>query len=572
MSFDGIFTHAMVNELAPLLVGGRISRINQPYPNELILVIRANRHNYPLLLSAHPTYARLQVTEIPYVNPAKPTKFTMTLRKYLDGALLKQLSQKENDRVVHLTFTSRNELGDLQNISLIIEMMGRHSNLILLQQDTGRILDTVRHVSSDQNRYRLLMPGATYIEPPKQDNVNPFKFDAGDYLKGLPQTADVFKLAKKLQQDFQGLGFDSSVELATRLAQQSNPLTTWQDFFTAIDQTPKPTVTRLNERQQMQFSAIDYQSEKGQKKNYSGLSHMLDQFYRDKVELDRVHQQGSQLIHFVQNELKKDRKKLKKLTQTLKNSEKANDYRIKGEILTTYLNRVERGMTSIELPNYYADERPLKINLSNQISPSQNAQKYFTKYQKLKNAVHYVNDQMTETQQEVDYLSGILAQIEIAAPKDLTDIQEELFQQGYLHRKQQKNKKIKRPKLSKPDQFYASAGTSILVGKNNLQNDRLTLKTARKTDIWLHAKNVPGSHVIIAQSYPSEKTLAEAANLAAYFSKSRLSATVPVDYVQVKRVHKPNGAKPGFVIYEGQHTLFVTPDEALVEKLSKQPN
>ncbi|MBW4802541.1 NFACT RNA binding domain-containing protein [Loigolactobacillus coryniformis] len=568
MSFDGVFTHTMVNELSPLLTGARLSRISQPYPNELIITVRANRHNYPLLLSAHPSYARLQITEIPFVNPEKPTNFTMTLRKYLDGAILKSIKQIDNDRVVHLTFTARNEIGDQESLVLIIEMMGRHSNIVLVNQADQRIIDTIRHVAHDQNRYRLLLPGATYIAPPQQNEADPFTATEPLY-RTMPATPDIFAQAKALQQTYQGFGFDTALELATRLAQATDQDQAWHDFFQTLDQAPQPTITHDPTKKQLQFSPCAFISQHGTRTTYASLSELLDHFYRDKAQLDRVHQQGSDLIRLVQNELKKNKKKYRKLEQTLAASEKADTYRIKGEILTTYLHKVERGMTEVTLPNFYADEAPIKISLSNQLSPSKNAQKYFTKYQKLKNSVHYVNEQLAATQQEIDYFQGILTQIDLAAPKDLQDIQAELRQQGYLRTKSKQQKQ--RPKLSQPETFYASDGTKILVGKNNLQNDRLTLKTARKTDIWLHAKDIPGSHVIITSAEPSEQTLVEAANLAAYYSKARLSATVPVDTVAVKKIHKPNGAKPGFVIYTGQKTITVTPDEQLVQKLSQQP-
>lgn len=568
MSFDGVFTHAMTNELAPLLTGGRLSRISQPYPNELILTLRSKRHNYPLLLSAHPSYARLQVTEIPFVNPEKPTNFTMTLRKYLDGAILKTVQQMQDDRVVHLTFTARNEIGDLEDLVLVIEMMGRHSNIILVNQANHKIIDTIRHVGHDQNRYRLLLPGAEYIAPPKQSLANPFQENKPFYLS-LPKTADIFAQAKQLQKTYQGFGFDTAVELATRLNQATDKQSTWQNFFATIAQKPEPTITEDPNKKKRQFSPCKFVSESGKQTTYPSLSLMLDDFYRNKAQLDRVRQQGSELIRLVHNEIKKNKKKYRKLEKTLANSEKADTYRIKGELLTTYLNHVKRGMTTITLPNFYAAEKPTKISLSNQLSPSQNAQKYFTKYQKLKHAVHFVKQQLGETQAEIDYFQGILTQIEIAAPEDLQDIQTELRQQGYLKSKQKQKKR--RPKLSQPETFYASDGTKILVGKNNLQNDRLTLKKARKTDIWLHTKNIPGSHVVIMAADPSETTKLEAANLAAYYSKARLSASVPVDVVAIKKVHKPKGAKPGFVIYTGQKTLSVTPDEKLVQKLRQPP-
>ncbi|NYA63145.1 NFACT family protein, partial [Lactobacillus salivarius] len=251
----------------------------------------------------------------------------------------------------------------------------------------------------------------------------------------------------------------------------------------------------------------------------------------------------------------------------LKATENADEYRIKGEVLTTYLYQIKRGMTKITLPNFYDNNKEITISLSNQLSPSQNAQKYFKKYQKLKNAVTFVNEQIELTKKEVAYLEEIQTQIELATPADLNDIKTELQQEGYIKKKQQKSKHSSRVKINKPESFIASDGTEILVGKNNLQNEKLTLHTAKKTDIWLHAKNIPGSHVIIKSNNPSDETLFEAAMLAAYFSKFRSSANVPIDYVQVKNIRKPNGSKPGFVIYEGQKTLTVTPTEDFVLEL-----
>lgn len=254
----------------------------------------------------------------------------------------------------------------------------------------------------------------------------------------------------------------------------------------------------------------------------------------------------------------------------MKETENADDYRVKGEILTTYLNKVQRGMTSIELPNYYDENKLITIQLSDQQSPSQNAQRYFKKYQKLKNAVKFVGEQIQLTKQEVDYFENIQSQIELADPQDLVDIKYELEQGHYLRdHEQNKKKKNKRQKINKPEKFVASDGTEILVGKNNLQNEKLTMHTADKRDTWLHTKNIPGSHVIIRSFDPSEKTLAEAANLAAYFSKARGSAKVQVDYTKVKNIRKPNGTKPGYVIYDNQTTLFVTPDENLIDQMRK---
>lgn len=565
MSFDGVFTHAMVNELRGVLLSGRISKIHQPYENEVVLVIRSQGKNHRLLLSAHPSYARIQLTEIAYQNPDTPPNFVMMLRKHLEGAILEDIQQIENDRVIHFTFTKRNELGDLQDIALIVELMGRHSTIVLLNSQTGKILDAIKHVGHSQNTYRSILPGSEYIAPPKQDQQNPFTVSK-ERLFHILSTADELT-GKYLQQQFQGLGRDTADELAYRLNNQPNEkMAVWQSFWQAITDQLQPTLGIKNDKEffaPLQFVTF------AEPVSYPTLSLLLDAFYGEKAEKDRVKQLGNELIKRVENEIKRNQTKLEKRQKTLKDSENAEEFRRDGELLTTFMTQVPRGAEEVQLPNYYEEDKLIKIRLNPALTPNQNAQKYFQRYQKLKNAVKLIYKQIDEAKEELAYLESILSQLEIAGPMDIEVIKEELVASGYLKKK--KSTKNRKQAPSQPEVFYASDGTQILVGKNNLQNDQLTLKKARKTDIWLHAKNIPGSHVIIKDDNPSEETLLEAAELAAYFSKFRHSAQVPVDYVAVKHVHKPNGAKPGFVIYENQKTLYVTPEEQTIETLKKSP-
>ncbi|MCS8592679.1 fibronectin-binding protein EfbA [Enterococcus faecium] len=558
MSFDGVFTHAMVNELRETLLSGRISKIHQPYENEIVLVIRSRGKNHRLLLSAHPSYARVQITQIDYQNPDNPPNFVMMLRKYLDGAILENIEQIENDRVIHFHFAKRNELGDLQNIILIVELMGRHSTIVLVNQETGKILDAIKHIGSSQNTYRSLLPGVEYIAPPKQEVLNPFSSDKEKIFQRLSQTE---LEPKAIQHQFQGIGFDTAQELTKRLLERPNEkMVVWDEFFSSIINHPVPTFYETTNKDF--FTPIVYQvfSEQASVVTaYPILSQLLDSYYHEKAEKDRAKQQGGELIRKIENELKRNKNKLKKREQTLKESENAENYRRDGELLTTFLAQVPRGVKEVVLPNYYEEDRPIKIALDPALTPNQNAQKYFHRYQKLKNAVKLIGEQIQEAKDEIQYLESVLSQLEIAGPMDIEAIKEELTAEGYLKKKTQKKQKKKKP--SQPDQYFSSDGTLILVGKNNLQNDQLTMKTAKKTDYWLHAKNIPGSHVIIKSDQPSDETITEAAELAAYFSKYRYSAQVPVDLVQVKHIRKPNGAKPGYVIYENQKTVIVTPEE-----------
>jgi predicted ribosome quality control (RQC) complex YloA/Tae2 family protein len=543
------------------LSGGRISKIHQPYDNELMLVIRSQGKNHTLLLSAHPTYARVQITQIPYSNPSTPPNFCMVIRKYLDGSILEKIEQLENDRILNFYFSSRNELGDLENIILSIELMGRHSNIILYNQNSMKIIDAIKHIGTSVNSYRTILPGMDYIAPPTQDKLNPF--DVSEHkLFEIIKTAENLDTAF-IQTTFQGIGKDTAKELVYQL--NLNPkekIKSWYYFFNQLETTIKPTLTITNGKEQ--FSPIPFVTLGDENTFYDSLSSLLDGFYEGKAERDRVKQQAGELFRKIKSDQVKISKKIEKLEKSLVDADHAEIFRIKGELLTTFLHEVPRGVKTVTLNNYYEENEPIEIALNEAITPNQNAQKYFQRYQKLKNSVKVVIEQLEKAKYELLYLQSIESQLEIAAPKDIELIKEELIAEKYIKDKQKKKKA--KQKKSEPETFTSSTGIKILVGKNNLQNDQLTLKTASKTDIWLHAKDIPGSHVIIKSKEPDEITLIEAAHLAAFYSKYRLSSQVPVDYVQVKHVKKPNGAKPGYVIYENQQTLFVTPDKELIEK------
>ncbi len=556
MSFDGFFTHAIVHELDQKLTTGRVAKVSQPYPAELIITIRAHRHNYPLLISANPTYPRIQITDIPYKNPAVPTNFTMTMRKYLEGAIINKIEQVDNDRIIKITFDTRDELGDSQQLVLISEIMARHSNISLVNRKTGKIIDTIKHVGSDQNRVRLLLPGATFVMPPKQDKVNPY-LPNQIYSDLVKQTSDLTELGHQLQQHYQGLGKDSAREFAAELLQSDNLPTAYQQFLNHFENPDPVIITMANGKTQFAaFPPVNTPEE--QLQHFNSISALLDAFYANKAEQDRSKELAGQVLKVLKNELKKDRRKVKKLQQQLQDAATADQYRICGEILTTYLSKLTPGMKEIELPNFYDENKPIKIKLSPELSPSRNAQKYFTKYNKLKTSVDYVNEQLKITEDEIRYFESIENQIKLAAPADIQEIKLELQEQGYIKKKQH-GKKQRKVKVSAPEEFHTSDGTAVLVGKNNLQNDRLSFKIANKNEIWLHVKDIPGSHVVVRSTNPSEETILEAAQLAAYFSKGRDSDNVPVDYLPAKRLHKPNGAKPGFVTFTGQKTLYVTP-------------
>lgn len=564
MSYDGLFTHAMVNELKENILGGRVSKVHQPYNNELILRIRANRKNHHLLLSAHPQYARVQLTDSSYENPQQAPQFCMVLRKYIENSTLIDIQQVENDRIIEFTFTGRDELGDEQHYHLIAEIMGRHSNVLLVNKDEMKLHEAIRHIPPSLNSYRTLLPGATYKQAPEQDNVNPFNHTGEIVIEGDTEK----ERTHSIQSYFQGFGRDSAKEVLYQIEKHSDKeaADVFQSFIDSYRNNElKPTLTA--EGNLTGFTPLDYESIDGEKESFDSLSALLDEFYENKAERDRVHQQSNDLSQLLNNERKKNVNKLKKLQKDYNETDRAENYRVKGEVLTAYMHMVEQGQKVVELENFYDNNQLITIELDPQKSPAANSQWYFSRYQKMKSRKMHLAAQIPQTNQEIDYLDSILAQLEIAASDDIDEIREELRDEGYL--KKQRGGKKKKKKNVGPEKYYASDGTLIYVGKNNNQNDQLTMKTAHKTDWWLHTKDIPGSHVVIRSDDPSEETIEEAAILAAYFSKFRMSSSVPVDYTQIKHVRKPNGAKPGYVIYDNQNTLFVTPDKKSVKQLKE---
>ena len=568
MSFDGLFTHAMMMELQKVLTGGRITKIHQPYKNEIILIVRSQGKNYKLLLSAHPTYARVQLTNEPYENPKEPPMFCMLLRKHLEGAIIEELKQKELDRILIFKLKGKNEIGDVSTKQLIVEIMGRHSNIVLVDQPTQKIIDSIKHITPALSRYRTVLPGNEYLYPPSQNKLNPLEATEDDVLRLLDFNGG--KLDKQLVQHFSGVSPLFAKEVLHEAGVPSR--TTVPAAFIRLLQPLKegrfqPILWKGDEKEHFYWRDLNHL--KGTKQPFHSLSSLLDRFYFGKAERDRVKQLGSDLERLVKNELEKNISKLKKLEKTLQEAENADEYQILGELLTANLYAVQKGMTEIEVINYY-DENGEKVTipLDPKKSPSENAQSYFSKYQKAKHALVVVNEQIDKTKQEIQYFENLLQQLESASPKDIEEIREELEEEGYLR---MKSKAKRKQGKEKPmiDTYTASDGTIILVGKNNKQNDYVTTKLARRDDIWLHTKDIPGSHVVIRHNSPSEETLLEAANLAAYFSKAKHSSSVPVDYTKIRYVKKPNGSKPGFVIYDNQQTIYVTPDPDLVVKLKK---
>ncbi|MBU3827818.1 MAG: NFACT family protein [Candidatus Lactobacillus pullistercoris] len=554
MAFDGLFIYSLLKDLSPTLTGGRLSKIYQPFDKDLIFVFRKERKNYQLLISANAQYPRMYLTSQTMNNPDKAPTFVMVLRKYLEGSILQKIDQVGLDRIVNFHFSNRNELGDQVKLVLSVELMGRHSNVILYDQASGHIIDLLKRINPDENRARILLPKAKYELPPLKPGLNGLEIDKEQFDKLKQQYDDPAELVKKID----GLDRDDRQELLGYLEDDYSE----KSFRTFFDQfeTPKAFVLLSPKNKRKIFPYLPYHLDLQKESSDSDLNHALDDFYEYQANRDWVKQRAAKVEGVVKNEKNKLSKKIIKLKKHLDLAENSEGYRIRGEILNANLHLVKPGMKKIALPNYYDDNKPIEVKLDEALSPARNAQKYFTKYKKLRDSIKHVNEQIKIAQENLNYFDSIQTAIDNADPQDIDQINVELQNQGYI-RKQQRNVRRKKITEKNLNKFKLSSGKIVLVGKNNYQNDWLTLKKANKTDYWFHVKNMPGSHVILRDDNPSAQDILEAAEIAAYFSKAKLSAHVQVDYVQDKRVKKPNGAKPGFVIYTGQNSIEVTPDE-----------
>ena len=560
MAYDGLFIHSLLNSVRPLVVNGRLSKIYQPFAQDLILTFRKERKNIQLLLSANAQYPRFYVTKQAIVNPDKAPTFVMVLRKYLEGSVLQSIDQVGVDRIVNFNFSNRNELGDQVQLVLSLELMGRHSNVILYDKKSGQIIDLLKRVNPDENRVRLLLPKAKYELPPLIPGINGFKITEAEFNLKATDTAPA-TLAKQ----FGGLDRDDRQELEGYLEDDLS----FSSFKTFMDQFDKKGafILKTPKNKRKIFPYLPYHLDLIKEASDPDFNHALDEFYQYQSNQDWVKQKSSQIERVIKNEHNKLTKKIGKLKKQLDQAENSEGYRIRGEILNENLAQVKPGMSHIELPNYYDNNRPIKIKLDTALSPARNGQKYFTRYKKLRDSIKHVKEQISIAQTNLNYFDTIQTAIDNAEPQDIDQITDELTSQGYL-KKPQKPKRKKKITEKNLNKFRISSGKTVLVGKNNLQNDWLTLKKANKTDIWFHVKNIPGSHVILQSSEATDEDIKETAEIAAYFSKAKNSAHVQVDYVADKRVKKPNGAKPGFVIYTGQNSIEVTPEKERV--LSKR--
>ena len=576
MPFDAIFMNALAGELRSKLIGGKVDKLYQPARDEAVLHMRAGRDNVRLLLSASPAHPRAQLTKVPRENPETPPMFCMLLRKHFTGARLLELTQPPMERLLDFRFETLDELGDRVERRLVLECIGRKSNLIMLD-GAGRITDCMRRADGDLSVKRPVMPGLYYQLPEPTGRLDPSAMTP-DELRShvLANAPEGDSQDKWLLDSFNGLSPLIARELVFQgegsregLAERFNQL---MERVRAGDYTPTVLI-KDGKPMDFTFMPVLQYGPKVELKRYDTFSQLLDDFYEQKEAQERVKQRGQDFIRSVTQARNRTAKKIVNQEGDLARSADREKLRQYGDIITTNFCQMSKGQTVLRAQNYYDPEcKDVDIPLDPLLTPQQNAAKYYKDYKKAQKAEEMLTIQLEKNRRELDYLDSVLQMITLSeGDKDLQEIRQELMDNGYLKQHKRKMTAKGRVKIvhAKPMEFRSSSGLTILVGKNNSQNDRLTTKDADKRDLWLHAQKLHGSHVILKTGgvEPDEQSLTEAAMLAAWFSQGRESGQVPVDYTPVKVVKKPAGAKPGYVIYNTYRTVYVTPNEDFVRAL-----
>ena len=573
MPVDGLTIGFAARELDAALAGGRIDKITQPEKDAVVLLVRAGSENRRLLLCASPNNARCHLTSSTFPNPLEPPMFCMLLRKQLMGGRIQSVRQIGGDRVLHMDIDTVDEMGDHVLRRLILEMMGRHSNLILVDGE-GRILDAARHVNAEMSRVRQIQPGVTYLPPPAQDKLDPAEVTAQALAQRLAAQEGA-PLHKALAASVAGLSGPAARELSYRVEQSGaqgmeETASRLAELLARLPDMADPRVLLDDRGDVTDAFAFPYLSQPLERQEACGsISRALERCFGAKDAQDRISQKSASMVRLLKGQIERCEKKLALQEEELASAARMEEYRLMGEMINANLWQLRKGQTEAELPNFY-DEKggTMVIPLDSRLTPAQNAQRYFKKYQKARSARDTAARQKEKTLSELDYLEGMLLDVgKCVGESELEEIRQELVRTGYMKRNTNRRQQRALPQ-NKPYRYRSSDGILIDVGKNAAQNDRLT-GGARPGETWLHAKDMPGSHVIIRQEGEVPlQTLREAAILAAWYSKGQRSSSVPIDYTLRRYVKKPGGAAPGMVIYTNQKTLFMTVDEADVRGIA----
>lgn len=577
MAFDGITVACLVHELKGQLLNGRIAKIAQPETDELLLTIKSTSGQKRLCISASASLPLIYLTDSNKPSPMTAPNFCMLLRKHISNGRIVDIYQPKLERIIHFTIEHLDELGDLCKKDLIVEIMGKHSNIIFCTED-GKVIDSIKHVSAQISSVREVLPGRDYFIPDTMEKTDPLNVEEMEFVRLLMEKP--MQLSKALYTSFTGIspvvaeeichisGVDSSItpkELPPDILKHL--FNQFSIFFSFVKEETFSPAIYYNGKEPKEFSALPL-THFGQytRQEFSSISQVLENYYASKNTITRIRQKSTDLRHIVQTALERNRKKYDLQLKQLKDTESRDKYKVYGELINTYGYHLEEGAKKLEALNYYTNEM-ITIPLDNTKTPQENAQRYFDKYNKQKRTYEALSKLIQETRDDITYLESISTALDIALTEDdLAEIKEELIHAGYMRRKFSKKKvKIK----NKPYHYLSSDGFHMYVGKNNLQNDELTFNFAIGGDWWFHAKGTPGSHVIVkteGEELP-DRTFEEAGRLAAYYSKARGGEKVEIDYVEKKHVKKPKGAKPGFVVYYTNYSLIIDSDITRIKEL-----
>ncbi len=579
MALDGIFLRKVRNELINETVGLRVDRVNQPTKDEIVLNLRGRSINKKLLLCVRADSPRVHLTTHSIDNPPVPPMFCMLLRKYLQGALIKDIRQQETDRIIFIDFDATNEIGDKTELTVCVEIMGKYSNLILIQG--GKIIDSIKRVDYTTSSVRQILPGLEYRLPPEQDKMSLENTEVDIICERILSQKDKY-LSAAVIGTVQGVSPVISREIAYRIAFEDVFVSSLSDLqkdmlrseLGAIQQNLN-TVSKVyivseltGKPKDLSHLEIKQYGDKLNVTKYDSCSALLDDFYLERDRINRINHRGHELIKLLNNLIERTARKIVLQKEELKRCEDKDQLRLYGELIVANLHRLQKGVPFYEVENYYDYCKIIKIPCNPALSPQENQKKYYKEYRKAQTAEKMLVDLIKDGEDELVYLESVLDELSRAdTDSEISAIRLELSNGGYI--KNTKGKKQKPPKELPPIEFKSDDGFRILVGRNNIQNDRLSLKTASKNDMWLHAQKIPGSHVIIVSdgNEISDLSIEQAAVIAAYHSKAKDSSLVPVDYTRVKQLKKPNGAKAGMVIYHEYWSIITKPDKELVERL-----
>ncbi len=578
MPMDGLTLQFVARELNGKLAQGRVDKVAQPEKDVLVLTIRSQGENHRLLLCASPNNARAHISAQSLSNPMEPPMFCMLLRKHLQGGHVVSVRQIGGDRVLHVDIENTDELGVLTTRTLILEIMGRHSNLIAVDMQ-GKIIDSIRHVGHDMSRVREVLPGLPYEAPPAQDKLDPAGFTVEEAIERLAACSG--RLDKALASVFRGLSGVASQEIAYRLTGSDKALLEDSDihalsqrlfdFMNLIPSLAPPALQKNQDGELVDVFPFPYLSRDTSLQTACGtISQALDAFFSTRDQAERISQKSASLNRLLKNHIERCEKKLALQLQELENSARMEEYRILGDLINANLYQLHKGQETAKLQNFYdPDGGFVDISLDKQLTPAQNAQRYFKRYQKARAAKETAAEQKEKTLMELAFLEGALDDLQKCVEEsELSEIRQEMQKAGYIRASHSRKPQRKLPE-SQPLRYESRDGVEIIVGKNSLQNDRIT-SAAKGEETWLHAKDMPGSHVIIRKEGDiPPSTLLEAAQLAAYFCRGRQSSGVPIDYTLRKHVKKPGGSPAGFVIYTNQRTLYITVAESDIKKIKE---